>query len=344
MTEKLLQFIWQFRHYNANQIVDTNGDKIEVIRPGTLNTNQGPDFLDARIKINNTEWAGNVELHINASDWDLHQHSKDLNYKNIILHVVWKNNKELQLPFSTLELQPFVSVLLLNKYESLMQSTQFIACGQQISSIPYLHMAAWKERLLTERLQQRSRYISDLLQQNEQHWEEVFWWMLARNFGVKVNADAFEAIARSISITILAKHKNQIHQLEALLLGQAAILDTNFDEDYPKMLKREYEFLQKKYTLQKPHLPLFQLRMRPANFPSIRLSQLAMLIHCSSHLFSIVREAKELTEVTAHLQVTANDYWHYHYNLDEPVAFKKKTLGAQMVQNICICVSEQQVN
>jgi len=336
MTEKLLQYIWQFRHFNALKLTDTNGEKIEIIKPGVFNTNEGPDFLDARIKINNTEWAGNIELHINTSDWLLHKHSSNPNYKNIILHVVWKNDRDLQLSFPTLELEPYVSNILLNRYNDLMQNAQFIACNSQIIDVPYLHMAAWKERLLSERLQQRSLYITSFLNENKYHWEEVFWWMLARNFGIRINADAFEAIAKSIPLNILAKHKNQVQQIEALLMGQAAILDKSFTEDYPNMLRREYEFLQKKYKLQKPHLPLYYLRMRPANFPTIRLAQLAMLVHQSLHLFSTIREAKDVNEVATHLNVTANDYWHYHYLPGQTVAFKKKTVGTQMIHNILI--------
>lgn len=337
MTEQLLQYIWQFRHYNPSGLFTTQGEAIQVIRPGIYNNNQGPDFLESRIKIGNTEWAGNIELHVNASDWELHGHSNDKNYNNVILHVVWKHDKELQLPFSTVELESYIPVVLLKRYEALMHSTQFIACAGQVSRVPYLQMAAWKERLLTERLQQRSLYISSLLEANHQHWEEVFWWVLARNFGIRINADAFEAIAKSIPLNVLAKHKNQVHQLEALLLGQAAVLDKKFEEDYPNMLRREYEFLQKKYQLVKPHLPLYYLRMRPANFPTVRLAQLAMLIHQSIHLFASIREAKDIKEISRLLaNVTANDYWHYHYIPDEPVGYKKKTLGAQMIQNILI--------
>ncbi|MFT3980525.1 MAG: DUF2851 family protein [Ferruginibacter sp.] len=336
MTEKLLQYIWQFRHFNISGLVTVHGESLYIIHPGRLNSNQGPDFLESRIRIGNTEWAGNIELHIHASDWEQHRHSDDKNYLNIILHVVWKNDKELSLPFPTLELQPFVPGILLNRYEMLMHSTAFIPCHTGIARVPYLHFAAWKERLLTERLQQRSDHIMSQLNENVQHWEEVFWWLLARNFGIRINAGAFEAIARSIPLTILAKHKNQLHQVEALLLGQAAILDTAFKEAYPAMLRKEYNFLQKKYGLQKPHLPVYYLRMRPANFPTVRLAQLAMLIHRSIHLFAVVREAADLKEVTALFNIAAGEYWDDHYLPDHTTAHKKKNLGVQMMQNILI--------
>ena len=336
MTEKLLQYIWKFQYFNNRNLVTNRGEGVQIVFPGTCNSNQGPDFLNAKIRTGATTWAGNIEIHIKASEWEAHQHSTDKNYRNIILHVVWENDMADTLPFPTLELQQQVSVMLLSRYEEMMQSAQFIPCQQHISAVPELAFTAWKERLLVERLQNRAVQIEAMLQKTNQHWEEVFWWMLARNFGMKINMEAFERIAQSIPINLLAKHKNQIHQLEALLMGQAAMLDKTFEDDYPNLLRREYNFLQKKYSLRKAHAPLYFLRMRPANFPSIRLAQLAMLVHQSHHLFSVVKEAANLNELKDLLNVTANDYWHYHYQFDEPTAFKHKKLGDQMIQNICI--------
>ena len=336
MTEKLLQYIWQFQYFNARNLQTTGGEPVQIIRNGMYNVNQGPDFLNARIKIGSTEWAGSIEIHINSSDWAAHKHTGDANYKNVVLHVVWQDDLKKQLPFPTLELHALVSNLLLSQYEELMQSAQFIPCQQHIAHVPEITVAAWKERLLIERLQQRSLYIESLLAKNNQHWEEVFWWMLAKNFGIRINADSFEKIAQTIPVNILAKHKSQVLQLEALLMGQAALLDKHFEDDYPNMLRKEYTFLQKKYQLKKAHAPLYFLRMRPANFPTVRLAQLAMLIHQSLHLFSRIKEAAKVNEIEHLLNVTANDYWHYHYSFDETTAFKKKTLGKQMIQNIMI--------
>jgi hypothetical protein len=189
---------------------------------------------------------------------------------------------------------------------------------------------------LVERLLRKNAIVEFHLIQSNYHWEEVFWWLLAKNFGIKVNADAFEAMAKTISTTILAKHKNQIHQLESLLLGQAGLLDEVFTEDYPLLLQREYRFLKKKYNLLPIHIPVHFLRMRPGNFPTIRLAQLAMLISNSAHLFSLIREAENVKEVQAWFNVTANDYWHYHYHTNESSSFKKKTIGISMINNIII--------
>lgn len=336
MNERLLQFIWQFQYYNKADLFTAEGTSLLVLHPGTFNSNQGPDFSAARIRIGDTTWAGNIELHVKASHWNGHQHSNDKNYRNIILHVVWEQDVLLQQPFQTLVLQDRVSKLLLEKYQVMMTGSRFIACEKQLSSVSHLVLASWKERMLVERLQQKSQLVFECLRQNNDHWEECFWWMLAKNFGAKVNSTAFEHIARSIPLNILAKHKSQVLQTESLLFGQAGLLENNFTEDYPRLLQREYKMLKTKYRLQQPGQPLFFLRMRPANFPTVRLAQLAMLVHQSRHLFAAVRECDTAAGLRQLLDVTANDYWHYHYNFDEPAAFKKKTLGRQMIDNILI--------
>jgi hypothetical protein len=340
MTEKLLQYIWQFQYFNKNGLITTDEDTLTIIYQGSFNTNQGTDFSEAKIKIKNTIWAGNIELHINSSDWNMHNHSADKNYANVVLHVVWQHDKEIIdiagniLP--TLELQSRVSKLLLDKYEALMNASLFIPCEKQIHTVKELTFTSWKQRLLAERLESKSKIIFEFLDQNNFNWEETFWWLIAKNFGIKVNSEAFEKIAKSIPVSLLAKHKNQIHQLESLLLGQAGLLQKDFGEDYPAMLKKEYAFYQKKYKLQAPQIQLFFLRMRPANFPTIRLAQLAMLVHKNSHLFSKIIEEDHLKKIKELLKVTANDYWHYHYLFDEQSSFKKKKIGEEMVNNIFI--------
>ncbi|MGF2412807.1 MAG: DUF2851 family protein [Ferruginibacter sp.] len=336
MTERLLQYIWQFQYFNKSELATAEGEALQIIYSGTYNTNQGPDFLDAKIKIGDTVWAGSIELHINSGDWENHKHSSDANYKNVVLHVVWQHEVALNLPFATLVLEDKVSKFLLKKYDDLMNANSFIACEKTIDQVNAITWISWKERLLVERLQNKSAIVFDYLKKNNNHWEETFWWMIAKNFGAKVNSDAFEKIARSIPINVLAKHKNQIHQLEALLFGQAGLLQGNFTEDYPILLQREYKLYNAKYKLQPTQAPLFFLRMRPANFPTVRLAQLAMLVHTSLHLFAKIKESNSIKEIKALLNVTANDYWHYHYMLDEPSAFKEKNLGAQMIDNILI--------
>ena len=328
MTEKLLQFIWQFQYYNRNDLQTGNGEILQIIFPGKYNTNQGPDFSEAKIFINKTIWAGNIELHLKTSDWRKHNHSEDKNYNNVILHVVWENDVEVsENNIPLLILQDRVSKFLLIRFEEWMNNATFIPCEKNISQAKEITWIAWKQRLLIERLQRKIKLAENFLQQNNNHWEETFWWLLARNFGYTINADAFEAMAKSISINILAKHKNQIHQLEALLAGQCGLLENNFTESYPLMLQKEYAFLKKKYNLQSIHLPVHFLRMRPGNFPTIRLAQLAILIQQSTHLFSVIKEMDDIKNIKKLFAAEANDYWQYHYVFDELSAYKKKIFG-----------------
>ena len=336
MNEKLLQYIWQFQCFNLHQLQTTDGEVILILQPGSNNSNQGPDFKDAKIKIGDTTWAGHVELHILSSDWQAHKHSSDENYKNVILHVVWQNNIDLQLSFPVLELHDKVPKVLLSRFDELMQATDFIPCQHSLQLVTPIIWDSWKQRMLVERLQEKSKLVQAYLHLNNNNWEETFWWQLAKNFGLKVNSGSFEKIARSVSVNLLAKHKNHIHQLEALLFGQASLLTAEFVDDYMVMLQKEYRFLQKKYQLQPIQDSLFFLRMRPSNFPTVRLAQLAMLVHNSSHLFSKIKEADSIKTVKKLLDITANDYWHYHYMPDEQSAYKEKKIGAQMIDNILI--------
>jgi Protein of unknown function (DUF2851) len=323
MTERLLQFIWQFQFYNTASLITEEGEMLQVIHPGTYNTNQGPDFIDAKIRINDTTWAGSIELHIRASDWNRHKHSNDPNYRNVILHVVWEQDVPVRLPFSTISLHDRVSKLLLEKYEALMRDPAFIPCQQRIAHVNTLTWQSWKERLLVERLEQRTRVVLNNLEKSNNHWDETCWWLLASNFGITLNSTAFEKLARSIPLNLLAKHKGQIHQTEALLFGQAGLLDAEFEEDYPKLLQKEYRFLKRKYALQKIEASMVFLRMRPSNFPTLRL-------------FSKMRDATAVKDIKAMLGITANDYWHYHYVFDEPGTYRPKKLGGQMTDNIII--------
>ena len=336
MNERLLQYIWQFQYFNQASLCTSNDESLQIIHPGNYNSNQGPDFSEAKIKIDNTTWAGNIELHVNSSDWEKHKHSKDKNYGNVVLHVVWKHDTDDSLLFPTLILEDKISKLLLIRYDELMKQGTFIPCEKTIANIDSLVWTSWKEKLLVERLQFRSGLTERFLEQNNYHWEEVCWWMIARNFGMNQNSEAFEKIARSIPMNVLTRHKNQLLQIEAMLMGQAGLMENDFSEAYPIMLQKEFRFLKHKYKLKPVKHPLFFLRMRPANFPTIRLAQLAALIHNSDKLFDSACNADFLQEIKTVLDITANDYWHYHYLFDELSNFKQKKLGAQMIENIII--------
>ena len=309
---------------------------MQVIAPGQLNHNQGPDFLDARVRIGNTLLAGNIELHLHEADWSRHSHTFDPNYKNIILHVLWELPGQQLLPLPTIALKERISKMLLQRYDTLMQSQAFVPCAGSLQEVTALTWAKWKERLVAERLLRKSALAQQYLLQSHQHWEEVFWWMLARNFGIPINAEPFEAVARSLPLTLLARHRNRLPQLEALLLGQAGLLDKPFKEDYARMLAEEYRFLQTKYDLEPIPQQVHFLRMRPGNFPTIRLAQLAMLLHTAGFLFSMIKESSTVKDLYSLLHVTAGEYWNTHYVPDETAVFRKKSVGFQMVENIII--------
>lgn len=322
MTERLLQFIWQFRYFNPRELCTGSGERLQILSPGELNTNQGPDFLQAEIRIDNTVWVGNIELHLLTSGWERHAHAGDRNYDNVILHVVWEDDRESKVrtradgdPITgknpipgrgaegcekripLLVLQHRVPKLLLGKYEEWMKSRSFVPCAGQLSQTEEALWSGWKEQLLIRRLQRKTLLVAENLQQNRQHWEQTAWWLMARNFGIPVNTDAFGSIARSLPLRILSRHRHLPEQLEALLLGQAGLLEGRSGEDYPKSLREEFRHLRGKYHLPPIHAPLLFMRMRPANFPSVRLVQLAGLLQRSCSWFGSVREADSVQEL-----------------------------------------------
>lgn len=339
MTERLLQFIWQFQYFNKKDLLleDPASQRFAILDQGKFNTHQGPDFLEAKISIGKTTWVGHVEVHIKTSDWDRHQHNDDPNYENVILHVVWKHDVRKSInKIPVFSLEDRIPGVLLSQYNDWMQSMSFIPCENQIGMIPELSLRSWYERLLIERLLRKSVAAHGWLQESGMNWEEIFWWMIARNFGMTVNAEAFESMARSLPFKILTRHRKNLHQIEALLFGQAGLLGNRHKETYPKMLYTEHRFYKKKYKLQAAHVSVNLLRMRPGNFPTVRLAQLAMLLYESENLFSAVRESSTIAQLRKLINVTASEYWHHHYLFDEETNYQPKKLGAQMADNIII--------
>lgn len=346
-SEKLLQYVWLHRLFDPGGLTTTSGDAVQVVSPGTWNADAGPDFLHARVRVGDTLLAGNVELHLAASDWIKHKHSDDKSYHNLILHVVYDNDiaDRAYLPahIPVLELKGRIPGLLLDRYYNLMQHDGNILCAGQVSQVKPLTWINWKDRLLVERWQRKTAFLAALMEGNKNNWEETFYIALARNFGLPVNGDAFAALAQSIPLKVLAKHKDNCLQLEALLFGQAGMLNEKFSEQYPLELQTAYQFLKNKYSLMPmpPHVWKW-MRMRPSAFPSVRLAQFAALIHQSSHLFSKILEAEDINIVFKLLDVTASPYWDNHYRFskrddkEKQSKPQKKRLGKSMIQNILI--------
>lgn len=339
MNEALLQFIWQYSLYNPTQLRTTQGELLSVVYPGKRNTNAGPDFEEARIRVGDTLLVGNVELHVRSSDWQKHRHSKDKKYQNIILHVVYCDD-ESKPPanFPTLELSRHIPGYVIVQYTHLIQTTQPVACAKSLARVKELTKESWLNRLLAERWEHKLAEWETLLRESAGDWRNLLYWRLAANFGFKVNAAPFLTLARSLPLNILARHKENLFQIEALLFGQAGMLEEDFQDDYPNRLKQEYAYLRKKYTVNPIPVHLWKfMRMRPPNFPTIRIAQFAALIHKSVHLFSKIIETADAKELSVLLQVTASEYWSEHFRFDE---LQKrpfpKALGDDSADNIII--------
>jgi hypothetical protein len=339
MNEALFQFIWQYNLYQPGVLQTTAEEPLTIIHPGKLNRNAGPDFLEGKIKIGNTILVGNIELHLKSSDWLKHGHQHDAAYQNLILHVVYEDDR-LGAAGNTpvVELKAHVADTTINKYAKLVQATQKLPCAQQHTQVRNITKEGWLSRLLAERWEQKLADWNVLLENSADDWRNLLYWRMAANFGFKTNAVPFLMLAQSLPLNISAKHRENLQQIEALLFGQAGMLEGDFEDDYPRELQREYDYLKKKYKL-KPiaaHLWKF-LRMRPANFPTIRIAQFAALVHQSIHLFSQIIETHSVKEIEPLLDVTASSYWDTHFQFDaQETKTAPKSLGKTSVQNIVI--------
>lgn len=338
MNEALFQFIWQYSLYNPVGLATTDGEAVTVIHPGKINRHSGPDFEEARIRIGSTTFVGNVELHIHTSDWEKHGHQHDEAYQNIILHVVCHHAGNSNPRFPTLALGRHIPAHVLHQYTNLIQTTQPIPCARQLHTIKPITLESWLNRLLAERWEQKLDEWKELLESTAGDWRNLLYWRMAANFGFKVNATPFLLMARSLPVNVLARHKGSLLQIEALLFGQAGMLHDKFTDEYPRQLQQEYFYLQQKYALTpiSAHLWRF-MRMRPPNFPTVRIAQFAALVHQSLHLFAQIAEAAAIAEIHPFLELQASNYWDNHYRFDEAQEEPAvKRLGASSIQNIII--------
>lgn len=341
MKEDFLHYIWKHKLFSQNNLETTEGEKIDILNTGIHNTDAGPDFFNAKIKIGKTLWAGNVEIHLRSSDWQKHNHNLDKAYDNTILHVVYDHDLKLtgknNLQIPTLTLSEKINNKFIARYESLISSRHRIPCEEEISKVNSITIDSWLERMMVERLERKSTDILERLKQNKNNWEETFYHLLAKNFGFKLNAQPFEELARSLPLAVLAKHKNNLLQTEAMLFGTAGLLGKKYTEDYPAFLKKEFNFLKTKFKLTDGiHAPWKFLRLRPANFPTIRIAQFAALVHRSSHLFSKILECKNTDQVVKLFDVSASEYWDSHYVFGKTSPAQKRNFGRSATENIII--------
>ena len=342
MTEAFLQYVWQHRLLEG-PLVTTEGLPVVVERPGELNRDAGPDFLDSRLVIGGLHWAGNVEVHTRASDWNQHGHSDDKAYNNVILHVVYiydadiilENGKKVQ----TLDISQSLPQYVWDNYDSLMNpadDTQ-IPCASRLKDIPDFLYHLSQDRLLVERIERKSGDVERILKESKGSWEQACYWLTAHYFGGKTNAFAFELLAKVTPMRIVAKIKDNPFRVEALYMGQAGLLDGDFNDEYPKKLQREYKYLSAAYQLtpMEGHLWKF-FRVRPSSFPTLRISQFSDLMSKSSNLFSKMLDAEDTGTVSKLFVVQASEYWQSHYNFDKETERGSKSLGKSLINMIII--------
>ncbi len=341
MTEEFLHYVWRYRLFDMVDLKTAEGEDLQVIKTGDYNTHAGADFFNAKIMIGNTLWAGNVEIHLQTNDWNKHRHQHDGAYNNVILHVVHDAGMEVQTQSNRavplLELKGKIKRKIWDNYEEMLANNDWIPCQKQLHAVDAATLDSWLEKMVFERLERKTYDLLQGLNQNRNNWEETFYVNLAKNFGYKINSLPFELLAKSVSNLILAKHKDKPLQLEALLFGQAGMLNKDFKDDYYLKLRSEYEFLKHKYSLQPIDENMWKfMRLRPIGFPTIRISQFADLIHHSSHLFSKILVAEHVKDLEKLFDAHTSDYWQEHYTFDKPSIKQEKRIGKDFIHNIII--------
>lgn len=344
LSEKLLHFIWMHRLFRQQELKTISGKRVQITSAGEYNSHSGPDFEAANLSIDGMRWFGNIEIHIHSSEWNIHQHQYDPAYNNVVLHVVYKYDKEIKredgtIP-ETLELYDLVSESVLSNYKHIMGNMSWIPCERLLKGVDSFYIHHWLSGILIERLIEKSEYVQQLLNQYQGNWEEVCYIITARSFGFKTNSQAFEMLARSLPQKIIAKNKHNKLRIEALFFGQAGFLETiDPMEEYPLRLKCEYDYLKNAYSLKKMNKHIWKfLRMRPASFPTMRIGQLAALCYKSTHLFSKIIEVEDHTlHIDLINDLPVDDYWktHYHFN-NKTEKVHSNQLGKQAINSILL--------
>jgi len=293
--------LWRFQKFTKSSLQTVNGESLEILFPGHLNSLSGPDFSEAKLYLDQLYWCGAVELHVNASDWFRHAHHTDSSYDNVILHVVWNFDSDVcypkGTPIPTLELRNYVDEKVVENYNNnFRKKTQFIPCESQLTAFSSSKWLAFQERLFVERMEWRTRTIREALQQSKNDWEAIFFSVLAKGFGLNLNGNSFYAMAQSIPFKCVLQTRTDVLNLEALFMGQAGLLKLPQKGNYHAELYQSYQYLKSKYKLRiNPLLKIHIARLRPPNFPTIRLAQLAKVYAKSAALFQAVVQGTSLS-------------------------------------------------
>ena len=342
MTEEFLHYLWRFRQFQQLGLRSEEGETITIIETGIHNTDAGPDFSEAKIQIGDQLWAGNVEIHVLSSDWNKHGHQNDSAYDNVILHVVYEDDKPVEdkngQRIPTLTLRGLFDEHLYWRYEQLVQTQDAIPCANQFPEVDEMIKESMLERVLVERLEMKAAAIKELWEQNNRNWNETFYQWMARGFGLKVNAEPMLLLARNLPQGILAKHKDSLFQLEALLFGVAGFLKHEPD-DYAQELNKEYSFLRSKYGLEELEVSIWKFaRLRPPSFPTVRIGQFAALIHRSENLFSKILGIGSLKVLEQLLSDSPSIYWREHYRFGNAHSRTKSVMGKAFQETLVINV------
>ena len=335
MQEDFLHYIWKFRKFCSPKLKTSSGEFVQVFNPGIHNFNSGPDFIGALVEINEIKWAGNIELHVNSSDWNKHKHSLDSNYESVILHVVWNHDTEIQRLDGTyipvLELKKNVKKDVYVSYKNFIQyQHKWLPCENQIQSVNSVTRVKWLERLFFERLEYKSEKILECYQDNNNDWEATLFKLLIENFGVKINQASFLSIGESLPFEVFRRLFNDLESLEAVLFGQAKLLTKNDNDDYQLRLLKDYNFIKHKYKItDQSFVNVNFFRLRPHGFPTIRLSQFANLYFKHKSIFSNLLNCKTLNDYYDLFDVKASKYWETHYNFGK----KSKKRNTQLTES-----------
>lgn len=336
--EDFLQYIWKFRLFKT-PLLDPHGSPIEIIDTGQLNMDSGPDFFNARIKAGNITWAGNVEIHRKASDWYKHRHHFDPAYDNVILHCVVENDREVINPKGRkiLTTKMEFSPNLWSNYRDLLAKQESIPCRNEIDSLNKKGLDLWLERLYMERLEERMKAIKLSLEETGNDWEEVLYRAMGRAMGQKTNAEPFEMLTRNISIERITRYCPDLHSKESILFGQAGMLNSEEGDGYYRSMKKTFNFFRQGLELQPMEVHLWKyLRLRPMNFPDIRIAQFAWMIDKYPALFHHLSSVSDPGSFIMKMRLSTSRYWMTHYRLNKPSQCREKVVGPERVAGLLI--------
>lgn len=343
MREDFLHFLWRQARFNLQNLQTTTGQSLSIQDFGQHNKDAGPDFSGGQIRLDGLQWAGNIEIHVKASDWYAHNHHEDAAYDNVVLHVVLEEDRPVYLKdgqrIPCLELKGRIPPNILNSYWRLQHNEYWIPCQNQLHLVGESTRQQVLQKVLSERLATRAKAFSERLVATNKDWEEAFYQLLARALGGRVNADAMDMLARSIPLRILLKHKHSLIQLEALLFGQSGLLPASAAEEaaYLSLLRREYALLRVKHNLRPlPAAAWRYLRLRPNNFPTVRIAQLAAMLHRTGQLFGKTLAAANGTELSNMFEVKLSNYWRTHYRFGKEGKTGERRLGTSTIHSIII--------